>query len=90
MQIITGKAHQTTETIYRMFCLKEILSSRRLQSYRKRTGGNKVAERDVIRTGRARRGGPRGADASELAHTDPGGSGPCWGWASVEPLRINL
>ena len=73
-----------------MFCLKEILSSRRLQSYRKRTGGNKVAECDVIRTESARCGGPRGADASELAHTDPGGSGPCWGWASVEPLRINL
>lgn len=26
-----------------MFCLKEILSSRRLRSYRRRTGGNKAA-----------------------------------------------
>lgn len=28
-------------------------------------------------------------DAGELAHTDPGGSGTRWGWASGEPLRIS-
>lgn len=43
----------------------------------------------MLRTGRARGGGPRGADAGELAHTDPGGSGTRWGWASGEPLRVS-
>ena len=41
MQVIAGRADQSTETVYRVFCLEEILSSWRLRSYRK-TGGNKV------------------------------------------------
>ena len=40
MQVISGRADQTTETVYRVFCLEEILSSWRLWSYR-RTGRNK-------------------------------------------------
>ena len=82
MQVISGRADQTTETVYRVFCLEEILSSWRLRSYR-RTGRNKGGQ------GQEQQGVEAGADAGKLAHTNPGGSGKRWGWASGEPLRTN-